>query len=150
MGKHRFDKLFSAEEADELIPRLEILVRELQMQASALRNRVYQLARADDRLTAMEMPEAVARYPELRPFAARMAEIASEIESLGCVLKDIDQGLVDFPFLTEGDETDPDGPEGVAFLCWQFGEPQVAAWHPIEGGFAGRRPLPGARKQLLN
>ncbi len=150
MDKIRFDKLFSAKEADELIPRLELLVRELQVQAASLRTRAFELARTDDRLLAMNIEDAVVRHPELRPFASRMAEIATEIEEMGCFLKDIDQGLVDFPFLTDGAETDPDDPEAVAFLCWQFGEPRIIAWHPIDGGFSGRRPLPGARKQLLN
>ncbi len=150
MDKVRFEKLFSAEEANQLIPRLELLVRELQLQASSLRDRVYELARGDDHLLSLSIQDAVVRYPELRPFAARMAELASEIERMGCFLKDIDQGLVDFPCRIAGAESDPDEAEGVAFLCWQFGEPSIVAWHPLDGGFSGRRPLPGARKQLLN
>ena len=150
MDKIRFEKLFSANEANELIPKLELLIRELQIQAAALRNRAYELARTDDRLLAMNIEDAVVRHPELRPFASRMAEIATEIEEMGCFLKDIDQGLIDFPFLSDGAETGPEDPDGVAFLCWQFGEPSIVAWHPINGGFSGRRALPGARKQLLN
>lgn len=146
----RFQKLFSAKEANELIPRLELLIRDLQIQAASLRNRVHELARGDERLATMDLRDVVVRYPELRPYASRMAEIASEVEDMGCFLKDIEQGLVDFPFLTDGADTDPTDPEGVAFLCWQFGEPSIVAWHPINGGFSGRRPLPGARKQLLN
>lgn len=149
MGKIRFDKLFSAQEANDLIPRLELLVRELQVQAASLKNRVYELARVDDLLLKMSIEDAVGRYPELRPLASRMGQIASEIEGFGCFLKDIDQGLVDFPFLTDGAEADPDD-ESVGFLCWQFGEPSIVAWHPINSGFSGRRALPGARKQLLN
>ena len=68
-----------------------------------------------------------------------MAEIASEIEAMGCFLKDVDQGLVDFPFLLSGEEEDQ-----VVFLCWQFGEPRIFAWHAIDAGFGERRPLPGA------
>ncbi len=146
MAKYRFDKLFNRGEANELIPRLEILVRELQLQANTLTRRLNELARVEDGLARLELPALIERHPELGPLAARMAEVAAEIESMGCFLKDIDQGLVDFPFRVgkEGDEDD------IAFLCWQFGEPCLIAWHPIEGGFAQRRPLPGARKQLLN
>ena len=50
----------------------------------------------------------IARYPELRTLAARMSEIASEIQEMGCFLKDIDQGLVDFPFLIEAEGDDED------------------------------------------
>ncbi|HSR58266.1 MAG TPA: DUF2203 domain-containing protein [Candidatus Binataceae bacterium] len=150
MHKHRFDKLFSAAEANELIPRLEILMRQLQVQANALRARVSEMARFDDKLTQLELPDAIARYPELRPFAARMAEIASEIESMGCFLKDIDQGLVDFPFLLDEPDEEVSEEDAVAFMCWQFGEQRIIAWHPVDGGFAERRPLPGAPRQLLN
>jgi hypothetical protein len=141
LSKLHFDKLFSPQEANDLIPHLEELVRRLQLEVNSLRDRIVDLAERDDSVLAMELPEILAIHPQLRVFAARMADAASEIESLGCVLKDIDRGLVDFPF--EADDE-------VAYLCWQFGEPQVVAWHPIESGFAGRRPLPGVRKQYLN
>ena len=148
MGKHRFDKLFSAEEANELIPRLEVLVRDLQIQADAMRKRISDLARFDDKLSQLDLPKVIARYPELRPLASRMSEIASEIQEMGCFLKDIDQGLVDFPFLIEADGDDED--DDVVFLCWQYGEPRIVAWHSVEAGFGQRRPLPGASKPLLN
>lgn len=147
MAKHRFEKLFSADEANELIPRLEILVRDLQVQAGAMRKRIGDLSRFDDKLSDLDLSKVIARYPELRPLASRMSEIASEIQEMGCFLKDIDQGLVDFPFLieAEGDEEDD-----VVFLCWQYGEPRVVAWHSVESGFGERQPLPGASKPLLN
>lgn len=147
MGKHRFDKLFTADEANELIPRLEILVSDLQVQAGVMRKQIAELARFDDRLGELDLPKVIARYPELRPIASRMSEIAGEIQEMGCFLKDIDQGLVDFPFLIEGDSGEEDD---VVFLCWQYGEPRIVAWHSIEGGFGQRRPLPGASKPLLN
>ena len=148
MGKHRFDKLFSAEEANELIPRLEVLVRDLQIQADAMRKRISDLSRFDDKLSQLDLPKVIARYPELRPLASRMSEIAGEIQEMGCFLKDIDQGLVDFPFLIEADGDDDE--DDVVFLCWQYGEPRIVAWHSVEAGFGQRRPLPGASKPLLN
>jgi len=136
-----FDKLFSEEEANELIPRLEILMRQLQMQATSLRARIDELAAADPSILRCEMGEMVKRYPELRSFASNMADDAAQIESLGCILKDIDLGLVDFPY-DAGDE--------VVFLCWQLGEPRVVAWHSLDSGFSQRQPLPGAPNRWLN
>ena len=81
------------------------------------------------------MSEIVGRYPELRSFATNMADAAAQIEAFGCILKDIDLGLIDFPY-DAGDE--------VVFLCWQFGEPRVVAWHSVDSGFSERQPLPGA------
>jgi hypothetical protein len=48
------------------------------------------------------------------------------------VLRDLDQGLVDFPTLRGGAEV---------YLCWREGEHEIAFWHEPEAGFAGRRPL---------
>ena len=150
MGIHRFDKLFSADEANQLIPRLEVLVRDLQIQADAMRKRIADLSRFDDKLSELDLPKVITRYPELRPLATRMSEIAGEIQNLGCFLKDIDQGLVDFPFLIEAEGADDDEENEVVFLCWQYGEQRIVAWHSIESGFGQRQPLPGASKPLLN
>ncbi|HVN28960.1 MAG TPA: DUF2203 domain-containing protein [Candidatus Binataceae bacterium] len=147
MSKHRFEKLFSADEANQLIPRLEAIIRDLQVQAGAIRKRIADLARFDDKLADLDLPKVITRYPELRPIATRMSELAGEIQEMGCFLKDIDQGLVDFPFVID---TEDDDEEDVAFLCWQYGEPRIVAWHSVEGGFGQRRPLPGVDKPLLN
>lgn len=142
MAKHQFEKVFTVEEANALIPRMEILVRGLQIEADSLRERIRELARHhDSSITAMPLSDLVERYPELKANAARMAEMAGQVENLGCFLKDIDQGLVDFPYEIEDD---------VVFLCWQSGERQIIAWHTIESGFSDRRPLPGANKPYLN
>jgi hypothetical protein len=137
----RFQKLFSAEEANQLIPRLDLLVRRLQMQANSLRAKIREIAERDSTILGLDLAEVVKRYPELRPFASAMAEVAGEIESLGCLLKDIDQGLIDFPGKVE---------EETVFLCWPFGEPHIVAWHTLDSGFAQRQPLPGAPKLYLN
>jgi hypothetical protein len=136
-----FDRLFSEEEANELIPRLEILMRQLQMQATSLRARIEELSVDDPSILHSAMSEIVGRYPELRSFATNMADAASQIESFGCILKDIDLGLIDFPY---------DSGEDVVFLCWQFGESRVVAWHSVDTGFSERQPLPGAPNRYLN
>jgi hypothetical protein len=141
LANSRFEKLFSEEEANDLIPRLEILIRQLQMQATSLRARIEELAVDDPSLRHCELSEIVDRHPELKSFTTNMADAAGQVESFGCILKDIDHGLIDFPY-EAGDE--------VVFLCWQFGESHVIAWHTIDSGFANRRPLPGATKQYLN
>ena len=136
-----FDKLFSEEEANELIPRLEILMRQLQMQATSLRARIDELSVDDPSILHSAMSEIVGRYPELRSFATNMADAASQIESFGCILKDIDLGLIDFPY---------DAGDDIDFLCWQFGESRVVAWHSVDSGFSERQPLPGAPDRYLN
>ena len=47
-------------------------------------------------------------------------------------IKDMDQGLCDFPYKRHG---------RVVYLCWRLGEESIGYWHEIETGFAGREPL---------
>ena len=51
----------------------------------------------------------------------------------GALVKDLDEGLVDFPAQREGEEV---------LLCWRLGEDEISFWHGLEEGFSGRRPLP--------
>jgi hypothetical protein len=76
-----------------------------------------------------ELQEAVARA------AAELAAIVGEINDLGVQVKDLDRGLVDFPARHPVDGA-------TVLLCWELGEPDVAFWHGLEDGFAGRKPLP--------
>ncbi len=61
--------------------------------------------------------------------------LVDEIHELGVQVKDLDRGLIDFPARhpEKGD---------IVLLCWELGEPEVAHWHDLEEGFAGRKPLP--------
>jgi hypothetical protein len=76
-----------------------------------------------------ELQEAVASA------AAGLAGVVDEIQELGVQVKDLDRGLVDFP------ARHPESGDTV-LLCWELGEPDVAHWHDLEEGFAGRKPLP--------
>ena len=56
----------------------------------------------------------------------------SALQELGCELKDLDSGLVDFPWYRDG---------RLVYLCWRRGEVRIEFWHDIDAGFAGRQPL---------
>ncbi|HJU12751.1 MAG TPA: DUF2203 domain-containing protein [Candidatus Binataceae bacterium] len=142
MPTAQFDKIFTPSEANELIPRLEVAVRQLQARAGELRQRIAELVNLHPEARQFSLPQLIERYPQLRELANGLAQAAEKIESYGCLLKDIDQGLIDFPWEIEDGQ--------VVFLCWQFGEPAVLAWHPIDAGFAQRQPLSGAPKRYLN
>ncbi|HLI55952.1 MAG TPA: DUF2203 domain-containing protein [Actinomycetota bacterium] len=47
----------------------------------------------------------------------------------GILVRDVDQGLIDFPSVREGRNI---------YLCWRSGEPSVQFWHGDEG-FSGRQ-----------
>jgi hypothetical protein len=54
------------------------------------------------------------------------------IQDTGVLIKDINIGLLDFPALKDGREV---------YLCWQYGEGDIAFWHEVEAGYAGRQPI---------
>ena len=64
--------------------------------------------------------------------AAELSFVVRELTELGVQVKDPATGLVDFPSLRDGEEI---------LLCWLLGEDEVAWWHTLAGGFAGRQPL---------
>jgi hypothetical protein len=57
---------------------------------------------------------------------------AAEFDERDIVLRDLDRGLIDFPAIREDHEV---------YLCWIDGEPDIAFWHELDAGYAGRRPL---------
>jgi hypothetical protein len=61
-----------------------------------------------------------------------IAECVATLDEAGVQVKSLEEGLLDFPSEREGQ---------AVFLCWQVGEPEVAFWHGVDEGFAGRKPL---------
>lgn len=61
----------------------------------------------------------------------QLAALREELEDIGCELKDLEIGLVDFPALRDQREV---------YLCWKLGEETVQYWHEISGGFSERHP----------
>ena len=62
----------------------------------------------------------------------KLDALIHQIQDIGAQIKDINTGLLDFSALKDGREV---------YLCWQYGEEDIAFWHEIEAGFAGRQPI---------
>ena len=58
--------------------------------------------------------------------------LVHQILDTGVLIKDVNIGLLDFPALRNGLEV---------YLCWQYGEDDIAYWHEVDAGFAGRQPI---------
>jgi hypothetical protein len=120
------EKLYTPAEANELLPHLAptlVELREKFEDASQIREAVAVAANSNG---------WSAKREEWSHTLARVAELIERLQEWEIQLRDISTGLVDFPALIEGQE---------AWLCWRLGEPEVAYWHPVETGFADRRPL---------
>lgn len=62
----------------------------------------------------------------------KLDNMVHQILDTGVQIKDINLGLLDFSALKDGREV---------YLCWQYGEAEIAYWHEVDAGFAGRRPI---------
>ena len=124
-------KIFTIEEANALLPTVQSVV--LRIQKTHKQLAVYR-AKAKAASEAAErggggMAEGL-HYAEL---LMKLTELMNNLESLGVQLKDLDRGLIDFPYLRDGK---------VVLLCWQLGEgDELEWWHDMDAGFAGRTPL---------
>jgi hypothetical protein len=130
-------RYFTPEEANEALeavrPLAERLVEHRRTLADAQARRAQlaeQIAGNGGGIPPSELAEAA---QDVEEHAAGVALCIREIGSLGGQVKDLDEGLVDFP-ARRGDED--------VLLCWKLGEDEVGHWHGAEEGFAGRRPLP--------
>lgn len=120
------DKRYTAEEANALLPHVApalVELREKFEEALQIRATVARIGQGNG--WSLERDEWAATLQ-------RVAELLERFQKWEIEIKDVATGLVDFPTVMEGED---------AYLCWRLGEPEVAHWHTIEGGFAGRRPL---------
>ncbi len=125
----RFEKHFTVDEANALLPEIRTLL-------SGLREV------RDHLVISMEgAAPVVAAIPnngggvEANPYLRNILQISSRVQQLsehGVLLKDLDRGLVDFPAWREDQEI---------LLCWHQGEDGVAFWHSVESGYASRAPI---------
>ena len=127
--------LFTVEKANRVVrevgPRLEELMA-LHRDARQLEARldVMSLALAGASASNPDAGEARRLVTRRAELTARIRKGIDAIQSNGCLVKDLEQGLLDFYSLA-GDR--------LIFLCWRFGEREVTHWHTLEGGFASRR-----------
>lgn len=134
-------KHFSLDEANALVPRLELLLGRLQQAALRLQEEVEAVARTLGRdPESLGLDTVLREQPATRALAEEIDAIVEEVHGSGVELKDIRLGLVDFRSQREG---------RVVYLCWQFGEPEVAFWHDLHTGFAGRQPIAGAARSRV-
>lgn len=120
---------FTVEEANALLPEIEFLMEQLlERRAKVIESRDLIAGILEDVKSNVGGPAASAMVQE---FMA-IERLAKKIRSHGCIIKDLNNGLVDFPSIREGREV---------YLCWRFGEPRIDFYHELHAGFKGRQQL---------
>jgi hypothetical protein len=130
-------RFFTLEEARALLPTLEKEIRQaIQLKAkhqevddefSAISRRIMMLGGA-----IVDREKLLALRSRRDAVAMRLKEKIEAIHESGCLVKDLDVGLLDFPTLFRGEEV---------YLCWKLGEPDIRFWHGVHEGFRGRKPI---------
>src|SRR5262249_44794019 len=128
-------KLYTVAEANAALPLVRAIVRDIAQLANDLRQRherVERLRSSETALSPAEQRELEEIVAEFERGQGQMADYERELRQLGVELKDYFTGLIDFRSVMDGREV---------YLCWRLGEPEVAHWHELDAGFAGRRNL---------
>jgi hypothetical protein len=128
-------KFFTVEEANNSLPLVRAIVGDIVRQFQTvkdLRERMSAVGRDRRRSQNDIYTEELAHsQAEMDGEESKLTSLVDELKALGIELKDT-EGLCDFPSLRDG---------RPIYLCWRLGEPQVAHWHELDAGLAGRQPL---------
>ncbi len=129
-------RYFSVDEANRMLPLVRRIVGDVVTQAQVVSDLQIRLdaVRSLTKKTTENDPyseETALSRTEFDAEQAKLSEYVEELVKLGIELKALD-GLCDFPAMHDGREV---------YLCWRLGEPEVAHWHEVDAGFAGRQPI---------
>ena len=133
-------RIYTLAEANRLVPELNRLFSELMQMRGQLRALYRKLETAgfapDAESFEVDAPGAAEGVLADRAAFRGLVDLVKAdllaIQALGCEVKDLDTGLVDW-IAVEGDRE--------IYLCWKYGEREVGFWHELETGFPGRRPV---------
>jgi len=122
-------RYFTLEQANTALETIRPLMEQIQ----SIRNNI--ISHQPETWPAIEKSAGNGGNPTLSKLVQdfdRLDKVLHEILDTGAQVKDINTGLLDFPALRNGQEV---------YLCWKYGEDQIAFWHGIDAGFAGRQPI---------
>ena len=130
-------RYFTLSEARALLPSVGRTIRETVQAKSRYQEAEQYLHELGQRILmqgGMSIDTALAesRKNQRDSNAQTLKNSLEKVEELGVIVKDLDVGLLDFPTLYRGEEV---------YLCWRMDEADIAFWHGVHEGFAGRREI---------
>ncbi len=123
-------KLFTIQEANELIPKVRPILKEISDNYTRLLTFREEAAKASNTAAQSGGIAGGSHYLNL---IFEINKAAAKIDAMKIQLKDYSAGLIDFPCLMQ---------DKIVLLCWKLGEDDfIEWWHETDAGFAGRKPL---------
>ena len=128
---------FTLDAARGLLPRVGRLIRDSVQLKARYQDAEDYLSELGQRILmlggmAVDTSIVEARKAQRESSGQALKQALAEIEEIGVLVKDLSVGLVDFPTLYRGEEV---------YLCWRMDEDDIAYWHGVHEGFAGRKEI---------
>lgn len=128
-----FDKHFTLDEANALLPRYQEIFSKIQSLIDEARggsSNVIQLHSGGG-----ANGKTNGKHSSREETLKIINELISEITDAGVVIQDVSRGLIDFPAMVDGVEV---------FLCYELADGDaIQFYHELDAGYAGRRPIIG-------
>ncbi|HUG96552.1 MAG TPA: DUF2203 domain-containing protein [Nitrososphaera sp.] len=122
--------LYTTQIANKALPEVRRMFSDILMhkkQAVALQEQVEMVIQSGSKFD-----QFVKKKQELNAAVSSYYKAIEQLEATGVVIKDVEQGLLDFPSKRFDEEV---------WLCWKVGEDEIKFWHAKDEGFMGRKPL---------
>jgi hypothetical protein len=131
------NKIFSLTEAERLRVQLEPVLleaMEARRKMGEVDEKISELAERIQRSGGLQVKyeKAAKRRIERNRLEESVRAALERIQSTGCVVKDLDVGLLDFPSRINNEDI---------YFCWKLGEDRIRFYHRQDEGFAGRKPI---------
>ena len=130
-------RLFTLKEAERTRKEIEPVLAEAMGCRKTLAGLAQDLAEVSSRINIMG--GLIVPYEKLAAIRVQHDQLAATFNSAltqiietGCVIKDLDVGLLDFPSVIDNQDV---------YLCWKLGEDRIRFYHRQDEGFAGRKPI---------
>ena len=130
-------RFFNIQQAEALLPKVESVIRE----AISLKSE-YQEAEAERQSLSrhvmmmggvqLDHSQLAEQKKHREAVLQRLKDAVEKVQEFGCLIKDLDIGLIDFPTLFHDEEV---------YLCWKLGESGIHFWHGVQEGFRGRKAI---------
>lgn len=123
------ERIFTLAEANRLIPQLEEKLTDVKRAKAVLIRTKDEIKKASAKAQFGGGSFAGTHYITA---LEQISENLQTIQEMGVLVKDLDLGLCDFPYLMNG---------RIVHLCWKLGETEIRWWHDLNSSYTSRQPL---------
>ena len=122
---------FSLVDIERLLPKIEKMVLKLQVLDTAIE--MLESVELDVDSESRGHVQYVIKFnKEFHKLCYKYYNLAEKLELQGVILQDIEDGIVDFPYIYRGKRV---------MLCWQMGEKKIGHWHEEDECYEGRKKI---------